>query len=370
MKDSPQIVAVAQLPPPVTGLSLVSQRMVELFRDQGLLRGAANIGPPVRPSTAAKMLVRTARSLSACLKIFTWRQSGASILYLPTDSNSGLYINILITLCARWAGYGVYFHHHNFSYIDRHSPAMERLIRSAPRGAVHIFLCEEMGKRFAARYGTAWETAKAAAFVLPNGFMVDEHSLAPRDAGDLIIGHLSNLSQEKGALRFIDLFRTLRQDGVSVAAKMAGPCHDPAVARAMEAAARDYPKDFVWLGPVYGEKKLDFYRSIDAFVFPTEYANEAQPLVLLEALAQGAAVLSTDIGCIGCDHGGAPGAIWPKETFQQGALTWLTAFSADGGLRTATRSAARSWFEKHRRESLAALSALTSRIGTDGSRLT
>ena len=164
MKDSPQIVAVAQLPPPVTGLSLVSQRMVELFRDQGLLRGAANIGPPVRTSTAAKMLVRTARSLSACLKIFTWRQSGASILYLPTDSNSGLYINILITLCARWAGYGVYFHHHNFSYIDRHSPAMERLIRSAPRGAVHIFLCEEMGKRFAARYGTAWETAKAAAF--------------------------------------------------------------------------------------------------------------------------------------------------------------------------------------------------------------
>jgi glycosyltransferase involved in cell wall biosynthesis len=369
VKNRPPIVAIAQLPPPVTGLSLVSQRMVELFRDEGLIRGAANIGPPAQTSTAAKMLVRMGRSVSACLKLLAWRLSGASILYLPTDSNSGLYINILITLCARLAGYGVYFHHHNFSYIDRHSPAMERLIRSAPRGAVHIFLCEEMGKRFVARYGTSWETAKATAFVLPNGFMVEENPLAPREADDLIIGHLSNLSQEKGALRFIDLFRALREEGVPVTAKIAGPCHDPAVARAIETAARDYPKDFVWLGAIYGEKKLEFYRSIDAFVFPTEYANEAQPLVLLEALAQGAAVLSTNIGCIGCDHDGAPGAILSKETFHEGALEWLRRFSANSELRAATPSAARSWFEKHRHDSLTSLKALNSRVEADRSHL-
>ena len=367
MDRRPPIVAIAQLPPPVTGLSMVSRRMVDLFCAQELLAGAANIGPPNHKSKAAKILFRSARSLVACWKLCMWRTSGASTLYLPTDSNSGLFINIMITALARVLGYRVYFHHHNFSYIDKHSPAMERLIQSAPRKAHHIFLCDEMAERFSAGYKESWDKAEALAFVLPNGFMVEAHPVSACPTQGVTLGHLSNLSQEKGALRFIKLFRALREDGVDVRARMAGPCQDSVVAHAIAQAARDYPEDFVWLGAVYGEEKLAFYRSIDVFVFPTEYPNEAQPLVLLEAMAHGAVTLATNIGCIGCDHEGAPGAILPKAEFHEGAVQWLKTFCANDELRSTLRSQAKLWFEAHRESSLTALATLSANLGAKSS---
>jgi glycosyltransferase involved in cell wall biosynthesis len=54
-----------------------------------------------------------------------------------------------------------------------------------------------------------------------------------------------------------------------------------------------------YLGPVYGEAKNELLAKTDVFVFPTFYAQEAFPLVLLEAMQFGCAVVSTFEGAIG-----------------------------------------------------------------------
>jgi len=51
-------------------------------------------------------------------------------------------------------------------------------------------------------------------------------------------------------------------------------------------------------GPVHGKKKHDLFVSSDIFVFPTYYPPEGHPWVILEAMAAGLPIITTDQGAI------------------------------------------------------------------------
>ena len=51
-----------------------------------------------------------------------------------------------------------------------------------------------------------------------------------------------------------------------------------------------------WVHGAVGGEKLTLFRDADIFVLPTRYAVEAQPIVLLEAMASGCAIVTTGIG--------------------------------------------------------------------------
>jgi glycosyltransferase involved in cell wall biosynthesis len=51
-----------------------------------------------------------------------------------------------------------------------------------------------------------------------------------------------------------------------------------------------------WVRGAVGDEKAALFRAADVFVLPTRYAVEAQPLVLLEAMASGCAIVTTRIG--------------------------------------------------------------------------
>jgi glycosyltransferase involved in cell wall biosynthesis len=53
-----------------------------------------------------------------------------------------------------------------------------------------------------------------------------------------------------------------------------------------------------YIGPKYGTDKDDFYEEIDILVFPTRYINEAEPLVILEAMCRGIPIIAYGRGCI------------------------------------------------------------------------
>lgn len=358
---SPSVVAVAQLPPPVTGLSAVSQRMVDLFSERNLLLGVTNVGPPAGGPSWAKLPVRALRTATAAAALVRLKRLGAKTLYMPTDSQKGLALNIAIASMARWLGYRVIFHHHNFSYIDRYSPLMARLIAAAPDRTLHVMLCSGMQERFAVQYEKNWRAARAEGFVLPNAFMSSAATSVEKPT-NLTIGHLSNLTVAKGALRFIELFRRLREAGIDVAAEIAGPCHDEEVHTAIQATITAYPTLFRWAGPLYGAEKESFYRRVHVFVFPTAYPNEAQPLVLLEALAHGAAILATNIGCIGCDHAQAPGKIFEQEVFDDEAFAWISEQAKHPSWQDRFTDQALGAFDAQRNESLSALSELLTRL--------
>lgn len=51
-----------------------------------------------------------------------------------------------------------------------------------------------------------------------------------------------------------------------------------------------------WIKGAKGEEKSHLFNNAHIFVLPTYYPNEAQPLVILEALSSGCAIITSDIG--------------------------------------------------------------------------
>ncbi|MFY8195373.1 MAG: glycosyltransferase, partial [Novosphingobium sp.] len=113
----------------------------------------------------------------------------------------------------------------------------------------------------------------------------------------LRLGHLSNLSLEKGLDRFLSCGfgpdGTARTDRRLV---LAGAPSTPEATEALEKAALVLGDTLETHGAVSGERKAAFFRDIDLFVFPSLYRHEAQPLVALEALAYGKPVIALGFG--------------------------------------------------------------------------
>lgn len=332
---------MAQLPPPVTGLSAVNARMIREFSAAGLLFGAVDIAPPPAWPSPLKPLGRLAKTAAALLTLISARIKGARTLYMPCDGGSGLAFNVLLAAGARLLRYELWTHHHSFAYLNRRSGLMAAFLRLSPPGTRHLILCERMEALLATLYPRDWLASGSKAIVLSNAFMTAAAEGTGRRAGFIVIGHLSNLTEDKGALRFLDLFARLRRRGLPVLGKIAGPAHDPKVSAAIQATAAEFPDVFQWLGPLYGPDKDAFYESVDVFVFPSSYANEAQPLVLLEALAKGAAILTTDRGCMGCDHEGSPGAVFTEADFDDQAELWIESLATSPDRTKLAEEAAR-----------------------------
>ena len=51
-----------------------------------------------------------------------------------------------------------------------------------------------------------------------------------------------------------------------------------------------------WINGAYGDDKRKLFEQTDIFVFPSRYTVEAQPLVLLEAMAMGCAIITSRVG--------------------------------------------------------------------------
>lgn len=51
-----------------------------------------------------------------------------------------------------------------------------------------------------------------------------------------------------------------------------------------------------WIKGAYGSQKDQYFQEADIFVFPSLYPNESMPLVLLEAMSAGCAIISTTTG--------------------------------------------------------------------------
>ena len=63
-------------------------------------------------------------------------------------------------------------------------------------------------------------------------------------------------------------------------------------------ALKKYPDSINYRGPVHGSNKKEFFNDIHIMLFPSRYKNEAQPLVVFEALSYGVPVICFNRGCI------------------------------------------------------------------------
>jgi glycosyltransferase involved in cell wall biosynthesis len=66
--------------------------------------------------------------------------------------------------------------------------------------------------------------------------------------------------------------------------------------RTMETINQSKSIHSAWTRGAYGEQKRQLFEEADIFVFPSQYRVEAQPVVLIEAMAAGCAIIASDVG--------------------------------------------------------------------------
>lgn len=137
-----------------------------------------------------------------------------------------------------------------------------------------------------------------------------KQALAP-NPGAIRCLYLSSLIDSKGYPEYLEMLAELaRRPGPTVHAVLCGRVvpsefgtRFPNVGEAeawigevMEAINRSTRVRLRWVRGAYGEEKAELFRSANVFVLPTRYPVEAQPLVLLEAMAAGCAIVTTRVG--------------------------------------------------------------------------
>lgn len=280
---------IVPTPPPINGMTIVTDQMIEVVGDRAEVHAIQNRRPKSRiPWGMRRHLQFIFETCKASLS-----SKGRDIAYFVPSADRGLLFNLLLAPLLRIAFRRVWLHHHVSRYIKQHDWRMSLFLGILGSKAHHITLSSEMSFNLKELYG--------ASLIVPisnAGFLRD---LPPREknGGQIqTIGFIGNVSEEKGILRFIEVIETLNNLNIDIKALIAGPCDDPKVSQHVKAFIERSPNSRQYLGLVSGDAKAKFFRDTDVILFPSSYSNEAQPMVIFEALAYGIPVLATTAGYI------------------------------------------------------------------------
>lgn len=284
---------LVDLPPPIHGMSAMNAKYVRHFQPRFVVNTAPSFAAGVFGSRAwilSKLLITPV----VLIKIITATISGESVCYRAINGGSGQIFDVFYLLLIRIFRLKVVIHHHSFSYLSRNSSLFSFLLKIIGAETFHVVLGERMKTELCSRYKVDPDQVlivSNSVFFTPAVSVVN-----PRDVSPVTVGYMANLTLEKGVGVFIDMCIALRNQGCVFDAVLAGPVSGDGVQTYIDKFSSH--SGFKYLGPVYEEKKEEFFKQVDIFVFPSQYKNEAEPLVLYEAASYGARLVVTDTGCL------------------------------------------------------------------------
>jgi glycosyltransferase involved in cell wall biosynthesis len=154
-----------------------------------------------------------------------------------------------------------------------------------------IVLGEQLKSLFADHF------AAESIYSVPNGADFTFPGRTMPGSGKTKILYLSNLQPAKGITDLVDALVLLQVDKEQYEVDVVGHWMNDEIKKYCLALKEKYQLPIHFHGPVYGEAKLKYFSEAEIFVFPPR-APEGHPLVIVEAMAAGLPVISTDQGAI------------------------------------------------------------------------
>ena len=296
------VTVLGRFPPPLDGQAVATARLADLLDgdvevrrvDVSLPEGEhAVTGAPLRPDR-----VRHALGLRARLRReldgggpTLWASVSPSLLGHVRDR-----LTVLPAFGPRRPVYAV-VHRGDFDALFRRRATAASARRMADRLAGVVFLSEALARRCAPWIPDARRLVvpnTIGADVLPPARQVEER-IAAGPGTPLRLLFLSNLIPGKGHGVVLEALPLLRARGLNVHVTFAGRWtgQDDRSRFLARADALGVRGSVDVLGGVGRQQAAGLHLAADVFVLPTTYPVEAQPLVLLEALAAGTPVVST-----------------------------------------------------------------------------
>lgn len=288
-----KLLILAQTPPPLHGQSLMVQTAVDGLPRHGfevthvnlrLSRSHTDIGG-WRPGKVLAILDACCHAVAA-----RFTEGCDTLYYVPAPGKRGaLYRDWLVMALCRPFFRRLVLHYHNGGlgdWLATSATALERALTKLLLGHADLAIVLTDSLRTDAEALGARRTA-----VVPNCIAAPP-ATARSPAAPAEILFLGQVSVDKGALDLLAAVRELRRRGQPVVAVFAGTVM-PEAAPALAQALRDDPGCCRIEGFVGAEAKAALFARSAALALPTRYAHEAQPLVLLEAMAADLPVVAT-----------------------------------------------------------------------------
>lgn len=320
------------------GMAAVNAAVRDAVRSAGAQPTVINVAASSLDRSPVARLGRLPRVLRGLARLALSPRRCRATLYMSVSGGWGQVYELLFVALARWRGMPVYLHHHSFAYLDQRSRLTGWLLRLAGATCVHVVLSPGMASRLRAQYQVKHAVAVSNTVFFLKPVAIADTGGAPRRRL-LRLGLLSNLAEEKGVFLFLDLMAAVRDAELPLRGTLAGPFQDNETERQVRARLADLP-GVEYVGPKYGAEKGACFASIDAFVFPT--INDAEPLVLHEAMQRGIPVIAYGRGAILEVVGAESGLVVdPVAPFVPAAMDCLQIWLREpAALEAASRAAA------------------------------
>jgi glycosyltransferase involved in cell wall biosynthesis len=293
------ILVVGQTPPPITGQSVMLQKMLEgrwehVRLHHVRMQYSSSIDEVGRFRLGK--LLELARLIGATVYHRTIKR--IPVLYYPPAGPHLVPItrDIIFLIATRWLFHATIFHFHaaGLSHMYRRCPALlkplMRLAFDRPDVAIRISPhAPEDGRVLRAR----------REYIVPCGIEDEaapylEHRSSAKPHPTIL--YVGVLREDKGILVLLQALAQLRVEGMGFDAHFIGGFSSSAFAAAVKEAVRSggLLQQVHFAGILTGVTKLQTYASADIFCFPSYFAAESFGVVLVEAMSFALPVVATN----------------------------------------------------------------------------
>lgn len=292
-----RLIVIGPLPPPIhgvtvsTSLVLASPALREHFEvlhlDTSDHRSGTNVG--------RWDLMNIWAALRAICRLAALLRGPKGIVYLPlSQSTPGFCRDSLFVLLSHAAGWRVAVHLRGGefrSYFDASTAPWQRWIRLTLR---RVASAAVMGESLRSIFDGLVDDNRIA--VVPNGTPEPRPVNVRRDENHVLF--LSNLRRRKGIVESVRAALLVRERHPSARFTFAGNWESGELERELRTYAQDADGSIRFTPGVQGAAKDGLLASASVLLFPPTQ-SEGHPRVVLEALAAGVPVVTTNRGAIG-----------------------------------------------------------------------
>jgi glycosyltransferase involved in cell wall biosynthesis len=273
---------------------------------------------------------RSVRVAKAVIALLNHRRQ--AVAYVSVDAGLGMVYTLALVATARLAHTRIYLHHHSAAYLRFRNRRFAALCALGSADATHLVGGTAMVTMLQRNYPTA-----ARVTVLPILYAVSGSPQVSRmirepwsQTKPIILGHLSNLTLDKGLDLVFDTVEAIRRTGQPCELVLAGPARSAGACTLIKQRMETLGDASRYLGPLRAEERERFFDMIDLFLFPSTYSHETFGLVVGEALTRGCPVISYQNPCLTPGLVGDAGLVLPtREAFPDRATEWITALGTD-----------------------------------------
>jgi len=356
------IIMIGPLPPPINGMTMANQMLFDGLIEKGIYK-ISTIDTSIKKKHGCGNLKEQGKFIFSKFTYSLWPIIKGSFSIICTRQLNTVYITTAqseigylkytpFIFAAKLRNVPCFIHIHGgfFGVMYSGSKGIKQRIikKSLDTLSGVIVLGESLRRMFRGI------VPDEKIFVCPNG--VEEHIFASEEEvrektkrwekdETVRIIYLSNLMKDKGILDLFDAVTILKSKGTKVHLDIAGAI-EPGIKDTVEAHLENLKTEATYHGVVTGENKKQLLLKNYIFCLPTYYPNEGQPISILEGMANGCAILTTDQGGIKDIVNENYGYFAEKQSPQNLADTLLLAFKKTATGLIAWKEARTSYSQK------------------------